>query len=154
MRMKSTEQTNMPALRRRIMFDSRTAGLPLNSDWMKDAMDMMSSGCFVDVRMGARVRDRASRRGVECGRLLLRGSSPTRIIFESAFDAAARLGAARLGSAGRRRRAAEPVERKFQQSRTRRTPLDRPPVTARFVSFRSNGRKLDRVGWRKPTHRR
>lgn len=47
--MKSTEQTNIPALRRRIMFDSRTAGLPLNSDWMKDAMDMMSSGYFVDV---------------------------------------------------------------------------------------------------------
>ena len=83
------------------MFDSRTAGLPLNSDWMKDAMDMMSSGCFVDVRMGARVRDRASRRGVECGRLLLRGSFPTRIIFESAFDAATRLGSARLGSARR-----------------------------------------------------
>ena len=126
------------------MFDSRTAGLPLNSDWMKDAMDMMSSGCFVDVRMGARVRDRASRRGVECGRLLLRGSFPTRIIFESAFDAATRLGSARLGSAGRRRRAAEPVEREFQQSRARRTPLDRPPVTARFV--RMDGNSTESVG--------
>ena len=89
--MKSTEQTNIPALRRRIMFDSRTAGLPLNSDWMKDAMDMMSSGCSVDAWPRGYVIGRRARRGVECRPLSGWGHES----FESAFDAAARLGSAR-----------------------------------------------------------
>jgi len=59
-----------------------------------------------------------------------------------------RVGSAQLGSARRRRRKAEPV-RKKTQSRTRRTPVDRPPVRARFASFRfvrMDGNSTESVG--------